>query len=784
MAKAFLSHSSQDKPLVEKIALQLGRNNCHYDGFTFEAGRQTLNEIMAGLQDTDVFVLFISNAALESEWVKKEIRVTKKLYDQKIIDKIFPLIIDKTISYDDDRIPDWIKKPYNIRPFDNEVLILKKIRQFLRESLFKQYSHLKQIDELFVGRNDIMSDFEYQMINIDNTKPTCIIAASYFEGIGRRTFLRNGLIKTRVIPKLYDPIPISISAKESIEDFLYKLNFIDSTPDVFTHDFATEEMPAKIELATQQIKKFTDNGEIVFVLDEGSIVLPNNKIVDWFDKIISNPILQNQVSICLISKFKPYIPSIKKKKYILCFQVDELSDQDTQTLFLQYLNLIGYSLQSEDTRFFLDYLKGIPTQIMYAANLIKSIGHVEAKRYINDIEEFDELRALSILDFLKDDPLCIQMLIALSKFEIVSHDLVYKIFGENAEVYQAIQKLVDLTLFFKVSSTHEYIKLNSSISDYINRAKMELDEKYQKNMKQMARESLSQPLILDEQTDYSNFLFTLQTMIEENKSIPTKFLIPSFLLKSIISEYNKGKYSVVIELAHRLISNENKFDSQIIRETKNWLCLAYARLQDRRFFELIDFFKDPYDDSSLIDYYFLLGFYNRHGHHMDDAEENYLKVLEIYENHSRTKRELVIVYLSQGLYNKAINLAKDNYLRFRTNILHIQAYFTCLIKVADKSEYDMEMINELLDNAEKSHDKKARYIHREMQAEYAYYINNDIDKASDILHEAMDCDSSNFYAFRALFEIYKHAHEGEKVVALLKQYPSLSRQLHLREVTN
>lgn len=71
-----------------------------------------------------------------------------------------------------------------------------------------------------------------------------------------------------------------------------------------------------------------------------------------------------------------------------------------------------------------------------------------------------------------------------------------------------------------------------------------------------------------------------------------------------------------------------------------------------------------------------------------------------------------------------------------------------------------------------------------MQAEYAYYINNDIDKASDILHEAMDCDSSNFYAFRALFEIYKHAHEGEKVVALLKQYPSLSRQLHLREVTN
>ncbi len=40
MSKAFLSHSSKDKPLVEKIARQLGRNNCHYDNLTFEAGHR------------------------------------------------------------------------------------------------------------------------------------------------------------------------------------------------------------------------------------------------------------------------------------------------------------------------------------------------------------------------------------------------------------------------------------------------------------------------------------------------------------------------------------------------------------------------------------------------------------------------------------------------------------------------------------------------------------------------------------------------------------------------
>jgi hypothetical protein len=314
-----------------------------------------------------------------------------------------------------------------------------------------------------------MQEFERKLVNIDNSKPTCIIASSFFEGMGRRTFLRNGLIKTRIIDKWYEPVPISISAKESIEDFLYKLNFVEATPEVFKKDFAIEELQSKIQLGRKYIKKFADTNEILFIIDEGSIVLPNHNLVDWFKEIISAPELLNQVCICLISKFKPYLPHIKKLGNVLNFQVDELSKDDTQTFFIQYLGIIKQQLKPEDTRYFLDYVKGIPGQIIYAANLIKSMGVIDAKAFVNDIEEFDELRALSILEYLKGDNLSIQMLIALSKFEIISYDLVYKIFGESEEVHKSIQKLFNLTLFFSVSSTHDYIKLNTSISDYINR---------------------------------------------------------------------------------------------------------------------------------------------------------------------------------------------------------------------------------------------------------------------------------------------------------------------------
>jgi hypothetical protein len=772
MAKAFLSHSSKDKELVEKIAIQLGKNNCHYDRFTFEAGNITLDEIFKGLDDTDVFVLFISNDALDSEWVDKEIRQAKILNSDNRIDRIFPIIIDKRINHNDSRIPDWIRKPYNLKVFDNQVIILKKIRQLLRESNFKQYAHLREINDLFVGRNDIMQEFERKLVNIDNSKPTCIIASSFFEGMGRRTFLRNGLIKTRIIDKWYEPVPISISAKESIEDFLYKLNFVEATPEVFKKDFATEELQSKIELGRKYIKKFADTNEILFIIDEGSIVLPNHNLVDWFKEIITAPELQNQVCICLISKFKPYLPHIKKLGNVLNFQVDELSKADTQTFFIQYLGIIKQQLKPEDTRYFLDYLKGIPGQIIYAANLIKSMGVIDAKAFVYDIEEFDELRALSILEYLKGDNLSIQMLIALSKFEIISYDLVYKIFGESEEVYKSIQKLFNLTLFFSVSSTHDYIKLNTSISDYINRSKLELDKDVSEKIKEIAKDAIKKPLELDENSDYSEFLFTLENLIRENKSIPSKFLIPSFILKSVIKEYNDRHYKTVIQLSTKLLENESKFDYQIVRETRIWLCLAYCRKQDDRFFEVIKHFNNQ-DNESQIDYHFLLGFYYRNGDRMNDAENHFLEVLKIDENHSRTKRELVNVYLRKGEYMKALNWAKDNYNRFKTNILHIQAYFTCLIKKTDKTDFDLEKISELLENASKSLDKKANDVIREMQAEYDFYITGDATKAMTTLKESLKMNPNNYFAFRALLEIYKSKSMVFEIEQLMRTYPNL-----------
>ncbi len=132
MAKAFLSHSSVDKKLVEKIASQLGSKSI-IDSKSFEEGMGNLDEIICTLDSSDLFVLFISENSLNSKWVQEEIILAKERFDNNVISKLFPIIIDATINHSDKRLPEWMRQEFNLRPILREGKILNKIKQQLKE---------------------------------------------------------------------------------------------------------------------------------------------------------------------------------------------------------------------------------------------------------------------------------------------------------------------------------------------------------------------------------------------------------------------------------------------------------------------------------------------------------------------------------------------------------------------------------------------------------------------------------------------------------------------------
>ena len=62
--KAFLSHSSRDKPLVEEVAKHLGMAQVELDSSTFDSGLLNVETISAALERSSIFVLFLTQDAL------------------------------------------------------------------------------------------------------------------------------------------------------------------------------------------------------------------------------------------------------------------------------------------------------------------------------------------------------------------------------------------------------------------------------------------------------------------------------------------------------------------------------------------------------------------------------------------------------------------------------------------------------------------------------------------------------------------------------------------------
>jgi hypothetical protein len=77
--KAFLSHSSRDKPLVEEVAEHLGTAQVELDSSTFDNGLLNVTAIQGALKRSSIFVLFLTRDALDSSYVRFEALLAQEL---------------------------------------------------------------------------------------------------------------------------------------------------------------------------------------------------------------------------------------------------------------------------------------------------------------------------------------------------------------------------------------------------------------------------------------------------------------------------------------------------------------------------------------------------------------------------------------------------------------------------------------------------------------------------------------------------------------------------------
>jgi tetratricopeptide (TPR) repeat protein len=716
LIKCFLSHSSRDKAsYVRLVATRLRKEVRIFDEETFEDGMVTAEEIARSLDESTPFVIFLSEAALASRWVQEELAYAKSRFDDAQIQRIFPIIIDSNIRHDDERIPEWMRETLNIQPILRPTIAARKINARLLELSWKNHPRLKERKEIFVGRNELVDQIEERLDDFANVPPVALIASG-LPAIGRKTLLQKSLKKCNLVRDAYDFPTVTLSSLDSVEDFLLKIDDL-GLVDFHIPSLATATVEEKVSLEKSLSEAIANEGERVLIEDHGVLVQGNGELVDWFVELLTHLAPTSHLTFCVASQFRPK-PSLNRT-FPLAFAVavKEMDVPERNGLLARYSRFQKLNLARDDLSFLADLLSGLPEQAFFAIDLVHEFGLFEAKRQSHTVQQYGSDKAQVVLERHKDRPLELELIYLLSRFEFLSYEVLFDIVDEPTYA-PVLNSLLPASICERLGTASDYIRVNEVIRDYISRNRFGIPTKFEEPVRKHVQSFIEQ--YDDDNRDISDYLFSAQEAIRSGKQISEDILVPSVFVKAIKRIYDEERnYSDAIDLADRVLSRERYLHISTVNHVRFIQCQSLARLRRPRFFDEVRKVLDP--DKS-----FLFGFYYRLSGDVSKAEENLLKVLnrDKQRRDPRAIGELVLVYMQSDEYDKALDLARGNYVHRPSNPINANNYFACLIMKLRTAE-NREELESIIRRLALDPSERAREMTDSMQARIVAYFDGD-----------------------------------------------------------
>lgn len=763
MTKCFLSHSSKDKPgYVELVAMKLGRERCVYDDFTFEAGMKALEEILKSLDSTDLFVLFLSDSALSSEWVDLEITHAKRLSKEGYLSRIFPIIIDSKITYQDIRIPEWMREEYNLKYISQPTVAVRRIEQRLREIGWQFHRGLEARREIFVGRNETIESFEERIDDFDKSTPSCILASG-LQDIGRRTLLKRCCVKANLVSKSYTFPVISLDRQEGIEDFIYKIYDLGLSKHRELKGFMNKPIEEKLAIAIDITKELQSVQERLLIVDKGCIVNGEGNLTEWFSSILDAIKNNSELTFLIAAKSRLMIHQFRGSDHIYALNVPALSRKERNGLLGRYAKSEGLDLDRDSLEFFSNKLSGYPAQVFYTVDLIKDKGLNKAKKDSNLIVEFGESKVQHLLSRYESDQRKLDIIYLLSEFEFTSYEIAHEIVSDEDFFDDFTEELLTASICELLGVNGEYIRVNDAVRDHVRRTRYSLPVKYKERLSEHVNRFLE--TYEEEDKDVADYFYSLKKALIEGKVIDDTHLIPSHFLKTIKELYDRHKkYKDVTKLADRVLQNEFSLDEGVKHNARYYLCLSLARLREKdRFLSEVHKINGP-------EHNFLLGFHYRMQGQPEYALKKLMLAVDDRRTEARASRELVQVLIGLEEFDQALALSKQNYEKYPENPFHIHAYLKAFLNSkSDMDEIDFEAI---LKTLEASVSSPAREMYLEMKARYTAIHKNDFAYALTILDEGIGRYRGSPYLLMARFDIADDSglpSEMEKSVKLMEE---------------
>lgn len=760
--RIFISHSSKDKDtycnsVARILSEKLGKDSIVYDEYTFEAGEKSIDEINRTLAFTDLYVILLSSTAVESDWVKYELREAHNKLADKKLNRIYPLIIDSTLKYSDKRIPEWLKD-YNLKYIARPAKAAKLIIERAKDVNWSRHPGFQSRNTIFVGRNDLINDFETRIDDFDKPPLNTFIVTG-LPNIGRKSLARQCFIKGTIIPQYYEFPTISLSYQESIEDFIIKISDLGFTEGNETMNLASKSLEEKIQCACDLSKTISKLSEIVLIKDDGCIIDYRGKLSDWFTRVIASEDLFDRIVFVIITKYKTNYESVRNVPSATYINVPELSQQERKGLLRRLSDANGLDLLRSEMEQIIGHLTGYPAQVHYAIDIIKHNGFPYLSRNYKLLSDYNEQEVSSLLEKHKDDPKVLEILALIGKYDAISISMLYEILNSTPEHIVCYENLFQESLFELEGINREYVRLNEVVRNYIARSGAQMLPDHRKKAQQLFENMFS-----DDSTSWYNsndFLLAIRENVTQGKKVSPEHIIPSVYLKSMSDLYSDMQYDNVVKLAKLALNNSENTDSRILYEIRYSLCSALAKLKQSSFLEEVQ--KLKYDDRK-----FLTAFYYRQIGKNDHALNVLNDLLGRRSEMSKAKREKVLVLKNLQQFEEATGLAKENYYLYSDNPYHIQAYFDCLINTYYNKPED-ELLSDLLEKLGRIRSEKAQSMYGRCRALYLAYVENSYDAALRCIDDAItDFPKDKKYALTVKFEIARLFHETDEMERVIK----------------
>ena len=763
--RIFISHSSKDKAsycnsVVTKLSEKLGKDSVVYDAITFEAGERSIDEINRTLALTDLYVILLSSSAVESDWVKYELKEAhKKLTDRKL-NRVYPLIIDPTLKYSDPRIPEWLKD-YNLKYIARPAKAAKLIIERAKDVNWSRHPGFQSRNTIFVGRNNLINDFETRIDDFEEP-PINTFIVSVLPNIGRKSLARQCFIKGTIIPQYYEFPTISLSYQESIEDFIIKINDLGFTDDNDIRDLSTTSIAEKINLASTLSKSIVQLSEIILIKDDGCIVDYRGNLAEWFTEVIASEELADRIIFVVVTKYKTNYESVRNVPSAYYMNVPELSQQERNGLLRRLAGAYQLDLVRAELEQISQHLTGYPAQVHYAIDVIKHNGFPFLSRNYKLLTDYNEQEVSSLLEKHKDDPKVMHILALIAKYDAISINMLYEILDSTPEYISCYENLYQESLFELEGVNREYVRLNEVVRNYVLRSGAKVLVEHRKKAQLLFEKMFSE----DSSSWYNSndFLLAIRESVIQGKLVELDHIIPSVYLKSMSDLYSNMQYENVVKLAKLALSNSTNTDGRILYEIQYSLCSALAKLKDSDFLNEVQ--KLDFDDKK-----FLTAFYYRQIGKNNRALTCLNELLSRRPEMSKAKREKVLVLKNLQLFEEATGLAKENYYLYSDNPYHIQAYFDCLINIYHNKPND-DLLFDLLEKLSRIRSEKAQSMYARCRALYLAYVADDYDAALQCIDEAaINYPKDRKYALTVKFEIarlFRRTDEMARVISSLE----------------